>query len=135
MVVVSALGATLVILGLCGCNIDTPAGHATITNDEPYAVDVMLCGRDDCGKPRFPASLFNQHYYNRSTLNPGEQWTRINVSTEGVANVYLVVRTSTDTPLGCLPFLMPRPGPNLVARVTQRVPCRGHWNEHRRWPQ
>jgi hypothetical protein len=126
--VLAALAAVL-----AGCNLDTEAGHAKIVNDMPYAVKVMLCEEDDCGKPGFPF-FFQDRYHNPFNLKPGETAGYVNVASDGVPNVYRVVRSSDDRELGCLPFVMPKLGPDLVAKVSQRVPCRGGWNEDVRWP-
>jgi hypothetical protein len=129
-------------LALTGCDPSDPfagnsdAGHARIINDEHFDVDVMLCEDDDCGKPH-GVFFFADRYHNRETLEAGFDNPKgfFNVSKRGVPNVYLVVRTADQRPLGCLPFVMPEDGPALVARVSERVPCRGHWNEHVRWPR
>jgi hypothetical protein len=112
------------------------ARHARIVNDEQYDVDVMLCEEDDCGNPR-GVFFFADRYHNRTTLEAGFNNPKgfFNVSKRGVPNVYLVVRTVDQRPLGCLPFVMPADGPALVARVSERVPCRGHWSERVRWPR
>lgn len=112
---------------------DTEVARATIVNDMPYAVDVMLCAEADCAKPGFPFS-FADRYNRRETLEPDEDHEYIPVPSDGTAQVYRVVRASDDRELGCLPLVLPRPGPRLVARVSQHVRCRGERDENVRWP-
>ena len=128
--VVAVAPLSLVFSG-CSVVLDSDE-YAKITNNEPYPVDVMLCDQDDCGNPGFPF-FFADRYHNRETFKTGDSG-EFNVSSRGVPNVYRVVRTSDGQELGCLPFVMPHPGPPLVANVSQHVPCTGDWNEDVRWP-
>lgn len=104
-------------VAMVGCDFDPYAGNsdsgkARIINDEPYAVDIMLCEEEDCGKPS-PVLVFLERYRHRHTFPAGYDNPRglFNVSKRGVPSVHLVVRTATGKPLGCLPFVMPEPGP------------------------
>lgn len=135
--VAASLPAALAAIAVCGCGIDLgPDPHAdhysTIVNDEPYSVDIMLCAEDDCGKPGLPF-FFQDRYNRRETLEAGSDHPYIPVLEDGVVQVYRVVRTSDDRELGCLPLVRPA-GPPLLARVSQRVPCTGAWDQDVRWP-
>jgi hypothetical protein len=130
LLVVAVAPLSLVFSG-CGVVLGSDE-YARIVNDEPYSVDVMLCDESDCGEPG-PPFFFADRYHNRDTFKAGESG-EFNVSSRGVPNVYRVVRTSDGKELGCLPFVMPEPGPPLVASVSQHLPCTGDVSEDVRWP-
>lgn len=117
----------------CGIVLSSDSDFSTIVNDEPYEIETMLCTEQDCGTPGLPF-FFQDRYNQRATLRAGEKDRYVNVPDDGAMQVYRVVRTSDHRELGCLPLVKPEPGPRLVARVSQRVPCTGDWDDDVRWP-
>jgi hypothetical protein len=59
---------------------------------------------------------------------------QVNVSSGGVANVYLVESPDESVRYGCLPLVTPRLRPPLTVLVSERVPCRKDVNEDEYWP-
>lgn len=131
VVILFLASALAAVLG--GCHLESELGDARIINDTPYAVDVMLCRKDDCSKEGFPFSFENQ-YFDKYPLKPRAVARYLRVE-YGSAAVYRVVRTIDGEELGCLPLVIPEPGPPLLAKVSQQVPCRGNWDEDVRWPK
>lgn len=132
----------------CAYGSGTPdAGEARILNDTEASVLIWQCGANDCRKPRaFPQRFLDETFYNKFELAPGQETAGMNISRVGVPNVFLVLRPNLpgvkDEPvdvdrqrLGCLPFVMPHyVKKGLVARVSERVPCKSSIDEYVQWP-
>lgn len=105
-----------------GCATGSDAGHVTVTSDLSDSVELRLCSNRDCSKFHPP----------RFDLEPGSA-VGINISKHGVPSVYLVL-SPTESRLGCLPFVMPEPAPDVEARVSQHVPCGRAIDTETPWP-
>jgi len=112
------------VLGLAACASDRTVGHVSIINDTGSAVNVGLCNDDACRSGVL---------HNDGQLLAGHRF-RVNVSSVGVPNVYLVRDASTQRVLGCLPLVMPHWTAPLTARVSQAVRCKSTYDEHKQWP-
>ena len=127
----TGIAAAVAGIGLAGCSLHdtyTSQYYVTILNDTSRAVMVWQCDDTSCDGDFDGDSDF----HDREQLEPGES-TESNVSTRGVPNPWLVT-TLRRRPLGCLPFVVPKPVKGVVGRVSQAIPCRDEYDEDVPWP-
>lgn len=106
------------------CTADSDPSIARIVNDLQSPVRVRLCASNDCKGEFYPRD---------GNLAPGGS-LRVNVSSVGVPNVYLV-ETQDGDDIGCLPFVSPSWRPALDVGVSEAVPCRAGLDEDTFWPR
>ena len=116
-----ATGATALVTGGC---IGSEPSVARLVNDQNIDVRLRLCSENDCQSGFYPPD---------ETLQPGEDWD-VNVSPQGVPNVYLVESPDEKVRFGCLPLVTPSRKPKITVRTSELVPCSSHVDEDRFWP-
>jgi hypothetical protein len=124
----AVLVVTLAVTICAACDVSgvtrTPSS-ARLTNDLSAPVRVRLCSSDDCRGGFDPPD---------ETLKPGQSW-RVNVSSVGVPNVYLVERQN-GTRLGCLPLVSPQfRRTEITVDVSAQVTCHTNVDDHTFWPR
>ena len=123
--------AALAITG-CGTAADEKVSRVSLYNDTNRVVVLSGCDGADCIEvKRISEEQRRRDLWPPMTRGRGGS----NVSGVGVPTV-IQVRDSTATRLlGCLPIVVPNgPVTGLVARVSQRVPCRVSYDEDVPWP-
>lgn len=125
LIAVVLVGATLA----AGCQTDAykEDGIIQILNDTSDPVLLWKCREESCGDDLPILSELEL------TLKPGDR-VRASVSTVGVPNPWLVLDKDTGRRLGCLPLVMPDYRSGVVARVSERVPCRSSYDPRVAWP-
>jgi hypothetical protein len=111
-----------VLVSCGGCGSDPSV--AVLRNDLDEPVRLRLCSSNDCAGGFDPPD---------ETLSPGDTW-RVNVSSVGVPNVYLVA-SPDGTRFGCLPLISPElRHEEITVLVSENVACRSDLSEDEFWP-
>src|SRR6266545_5112373 len=111
-----ATGATVLAAGGC---VGSEPSVARLVNDQGIDVRLRLCSENDCRNGFYPPD---------GTLQPGEDW-EVNVSPQGVPNVYLVESPDEKVRYGCLPLVTPSRKPKITVRTSELLPCSSHVDE------